>query len=92
MPVIKSAIKKARKDVKAREHNRVIRDDYKEAANQVRKLVKSGELKKATEALRVAYSKIDRAAKTNIVHKKNASRRKSRLAAIFPRKEKANKK
>ncbi len=92
MPVIKSAIKKARQDIKAREHNRVLRDEYKEASKKVRSLVKSGEIKKATEALKEAYSKIDRAAKKNIVHKNNASRRKSRLAAIFPKKtEKAKK-
>lgn len=91
MPVIKSAIKKARQDVKAREHNRALRDEYKEASKKVRDLVKSGEIKKATEALKEAYSKIDRAAKKNIVHDNNAARRKSRLAAIFPKKEKAKK-
>jgi len=87
MPVIKSAIKKARKDIKARKHNRGIRDEYKEASNKVRKLVKDGNLKKATEALRVAYSKLDRAAKRNIIHNNNASRRKARLAALIKKPE-----
>jgi small subunit ribosomal protein S20 len=83
MPVIKSAIKKARKDIKARKHNREIRDEYKEASNKVRKLVKDGDLKKATVALRDAYSKLDRAAKRNIIHLNSASRRKARLAALI---------
>jgi small subunit ribosomal protein S20 len=83
MPVIKSAIKKARKDIKARKHNRGIRDGYKEASNKVRKLVKDGDLKKANEALKEAYSKLDRAAKRNVIHNNSASRRKKRLAALI---------
>lgn len=90
MPVIKSAIKKARQDVKARAHNRVIRDAYKNAAKNVRKLVEAGDTKKAQEALKEAYSKIDIAAKKNVVHKNNAARRKSRLAALL-KKDKAPK-
>lgn len=102
MPVIKSAIKKARQDVKSREHNRGIRDGYKDAAKKVRKFALSGDTKKANEALKEAYSKIDRAAKRKILHKNNASRRKARLAALLkkpvekkskevPKKEKSKK-
>lgn len=83
MPVIKSAIKKARQDEKARKHNRGIRDEYKEAAKKVRKLALSGEVKKAQEELKTAYSKIDRAAKRNVIHKNTAARRKSRLSAFL---------
>jgi len=83
MPIIKSAIKKARQDEKARKHNRGIRDEYKEAAKKVRKLALAGESKKAQEELKTAYSKIDRAAKRNIIHKNAASRRKSRLSAFI---------
>lgn len=83
MPVTSSAIKKARQDVVARERNRVFRDDYKKASKEVRKLVMVGDTKKATEALREAYSKIDKATKKNILHKNNAARRKSRLAALL---------
>jgi small subunit ribosomal protein S20 len=83
MPVIKSAIKKAKQDVYAREHNRGIRDEYKEASKKVRRLTESGDIKKATEALKEAYSKIDRAAKRNIIHKNSAARRKSRLSILF---------
>ena len=92
MPVIKSAIKKARQDVKARKHNRVIRDDYKAAAKKVAKLIEAGDLKKATEALKEAYSKIDKAAKKKVLHKNNASRRKARLSALIRPKKEATKK
>lgn len=83
MPITKSAIKKARQDVKARKHNRAIRVDYKEAAKEVRKQVLVGDVKKAQEALKKAYSEIDKAAKRNIIHKNNASRRKSRLTQLI---------
>ena len=83
MPVIKSAIKKARQDVKARAHNRGLRDAYKSAVKNVRKLVEAGDTKKAQEALKDAYSKIDKASKRNILHKNNAARRKSRLASLL---------
>lgn len=91
MPVIKSAIKKARKDEKARKHNRGIRDEYKEAAKKVRKLALSGEVKKAQEELKTAYSKIDRAAKRKVIHKNAAARRKSRLAAFMKKSQEAKK-
>jgi small subunit ribosomal protein S20 len=83
MPVIKSAIKKARQDVKARQHNRGLRDAYKVAVKNVRKLAEAGDTKKAQEALKEAYSKIDIAAKKNVLHKNNAARRKSRLASLL---------
>jgi small subunit ribosomal protein S20 len=87
MPVIKSAIKKAKQDIHAREHNRGIRDEYKEASKKVRRLAELGDTKKATEALKEAYSKIDRAAKRNIIHKNNAARRKARLSLLFKKPE-----
>jgi small subunit ribosomal protein S20 len=90
MPVIKSAIKKDRQDKKARAHNRVISDEYKKAVKAVRKFITAGDNKKAEEALKKAYSTIDKAAKKNVLHKNNAARRKSRLAALLatePKKE-----
>lgn len=86
MPITSSAIKKARQDVTAREHNRVVRDEFKKAVKDVKKLVSAGETKKAQEALKTAYSTIDRAAKKKIIHKNNAARRKSRLSALLSKK------
>lgn len=89
MPITSSAIKKARQDVVSRERNRVIRDDYKKASKNFRRLVLAGDMKKAKEALVEAYSKIDKAAKRNVLHKNNAARRKSRLAALLKETPKA---
>lgn len=83
MPITSSAKKKARQDVVSRERNRIVRDDYKKASKEVRKLVAAGEAKKAKEALIKAFSKIDIAAKKKILHKNNASRRKSRLSLLI---------
>lgn len=83
MPVTSSAIKKDRQDKKARKRNRLVRDEYKQATKNVRKLSLAGETKKATEALKDAYSKIDKAAKKNILHKNSAARKKSKLAKLF---------
>lgn len=83
MPITSSAIKKAKQDKKSRVHNRALRDDYKKASKEVRNLVKSGDTKKAKEALVGAYSKLDIAVKKNIIHKNNAARRKSRLTSLI---------
>jgi len=83
MPVTSSAIKKDRQDKKARQRNRALRDDFKIASKNFRKLILAGNIKEAAEALKVAYSKIDRAAKKNILHKNNANRKKSKLAKRF---------
>lgn len=83
MPITSSAIKKAKQDTVSRERNRVLRDEYKRASKTVRRFVLAGDVKKAKEALTEAYSKLDIAAKKNILHKNNAARRKSRLAALL---------
>ena len=67
----------------ARRRNRIIRDGYKKASKDVRRLMLAGDTKKAAEALKIAYSKIDIAAKKKVLHKNNASRRKARLAALL---------
>lgn len=87
MPIIKSAIKKAKQDEKARELNRGLKDEFRKASKEVRKLVLSGKMEEAKKALDQAYSKLDKAAKRNVIHKNNASRRKSRLAALLGKKE-----
>ncbi|MDD3481263.1 MAG: 30S ribosomal protein S20 [Patescibacteria group bacterium] len=88
MPVTTSAIKKARQDIRNREQNRVIRDAAKLAVKKVRKLAEAGKKKEAEEALRDAYSKIDKAAKKNIIHKNSAARKKARLSKLLTKDKK----
>ena len=47
---------------------------------KARTLIEAGNLDEAREAVLVATSALDKAAKKGIIHKNNAARRKSRLA------------
>lgn len=91
MPIIKSAIKKARKDVKARKRNQSVRDSFRAAVKNVKKISATGDVKKTQEALKKAYSEIDKAAKRKVIHKNAASRRKSRLVAFTKKPQVAKK-
>lgn len=73
MPVIKSAIKKLRKDRKLEKQNDVVRDN-------LRKAIKKAEKEMSATAVQAAFSLIDRAVKKNLLHKNRAARIKSRLS------------
>jgi len=75
MPVTKSARKKVRKDKKRTALNRNKKLALKETVKAARK-------KPTLETLRKAYSYLDKAAKTHLIHKNKASRLKSRLARL----------
>ncbi|WP_298622103.1 30S ribosomal protein S20 [uncultured Legionella sp.] len=81
MANIKSAIKRARQNVKLRQHNASARSMYRTYIKNVLKAVEAGNL----EAARAAYSKaqpiIDKAASKGLIHKNKAARIKSRLVA-----------
>ena len=81
MANIKSAIKRARQNVKRREHNASARSMYRTFIKNVLKAVKDGD----KEAAKAAYSKaqpiVDKAAGKGLLHKNKASRIKSRLSA-----------
>ena len=73
MPVIKSAIKKLRKDKRRTIANDVFRTTL---SNAIRKATKS---KKAVD-IQNAFSLVDKASKKHLMHANRASRIKSRLA------------
>lgn len=75
MPLIKSAIKRARQTTKRRERNIAIK---KEVKNALRAFID----KPSAESLSAAYSEIDTAHKKNLIKKNTAARRKSNLAKI----------
>ena len=75
MPLIKSAIKKVRKDKTRTKKNAVYISAYK---NAIKKLKKgTGNLKKLASQ---AYSQIDKATKRNVIHKNKANRLKSGIS------------
>ena len=73
MPLIKSAIKKLRKDRKRTIINKVKKEGLKN-------LIKKARMSKNTDNLRAVFSALDKAVKTNLIHKNKASRLKSRLS------------
>lgn len=76
MPVIKQAIKKVRQDKRKTTINSVLRTNYKKAVLTSRR-------SKTEASLKAAFRALDRAAKTNVIHKNKASRLKSRLSKML---------
>ena len=76
MPVIKSAKKKLRKDVKRTFANKKVKIDLKA-------LIKKAKETPSAEAVQLAVKKADKAAKKHIIHGNKAARIKSRLAKLL---------
>ena len=79
MAQIKSAQKQARAAERRRLRNKSVRSQAKTDITKAEKLVFSGELDLARQAVAKAITSLDKAAEKGIVHPNNAARRKSRL-------------
>ena len=75
MPIIKSAIKRAKQTLKRRERNISIKKDIKTA-------VKAFVAEPSVKTLAAAQSEIDTAVKNGLIKKNTAARRKSALSKI----------
>ena len=75
MPIIKSAIKRAKQTIKRRERNVGIKRDIKGA-------VKAFHAKPSATTLSAAHSELDTAVKKGLLKKNTVARRKSQLARI----------
>ncbi len=80
MPNKKSAEKRVRQNERRRERNRSKRAAMRTAMKTVRVAAEAGETEGLDSKLQLAQSKLAKAAKTNLVKKRNAARRTSRLA------------
>lgn len=81
MANIKSAIKRARQNVKLRQHNASARSMFRTYIKNVLKAVAAGDVEVARAAYTKAQPIIDKAATKGLIHKNKAARIKSRLVA-----------
>lgn len=83
MPIIKAAIKHLRQSQRRRQINNVIKNRLKKTIKEMTRLANQKKMDEFTKRLPEAVSIIDKAAKKNLIHKKNASRKKSSLAHLL---------
>ena len=76
----KSAEKRNRQNLQARERNRGQRSRLRTAIKSLRSVVAAGDTAKAAELLPVTLGIIDKIAQKKVIHANTASRYKSRLA------------
>ena len=75
----KSAQKQARVAARRQQRNKSVRSQVKTNITKAEKLIFSGELEAAQEAVVGAIGSLDRAAEKGVIHPNNAAQRKSRL-------------
>ena len=75
----KSAMKRIRQNEKRRLRNRQFRGSANTFIKKARLAIEAGNVEEAREATQQAVSALDKAAEKGVLHKNNASRRKSRL-------------
>ncbi|MDD5081947.1 MAG: 30S ribosomal protein S20 [Dehalococcoidales bacterium] len=79
MPNTSSAVKRVRENARKRVRSKSIRSQCKTNITKAEKLIFSGKVDLAPEAVQAAISALDKAQGKGIIHPNNASRRKSRL-------------
>ena len=80
-----SALKEARKNLKRRITNKAVKSRIRTAIKKFEASLLEKNTEKAKELLRVVSGMLDKAAKKKIIHKKNASRKTSRLSLRLSR-------
>jgi small subunit ribosomal protein S20 len=82
MPITSSAKKALRASKHKRVYNQRRKESLSDVVKKVKKFVSDKNTKEAVALLAQAYKAIDKAAKTNLIKKNAASRKKSRLAKL----------
>lgn len=78
MPITKSAAKRMRQNLKAQRRNTRVKRAMKSDIKAVMRAITESD-KSVADKLKSAQSNIDKAVKAGIIHKNNASRKKSQL-------------
>jgi small subunit ribosomal protein S20 len=82
MPLIKSAIKRARQNTVRQNRRKPAKSLMKTMIKKMEDAVKAGKKDEAEKMLPETYKAIDMAAKINILHKNTAARKKSAMARL----------
>ncbi len=77
MPHSRQAQKRVRQNVKSRELNRTKTSAMKTALRRVDEAAASGDSEQIKAAVAMAYKRIDKCAKSNVLHANTAARRKA---------------
>ena len=80
MANIKSQIKRIRTNRKAEERNKAVKSQLKTVVRAAREAIAAGDKEKATDAVRVASRKLDKAVSKGVIHQNQAANRKSAIA------------
>jgi len=83
MPITKSAKKALRQNKRRRQRNLRQLNSVREIIKKVKKLIVENKKEEALKLLPQAYKVIDKAAKTGVIKKNNAARKKSRLTKLI---------
>jgi len=82
MPITKSAKKALRQSQKRRARNIQRKRKIKDLIKEVRNLVSQKKMEEAKKLLPQLYKALDKAAKTGVIKKNTASRKKSRVTKL----------
>jgi small subunit ribosomal protein S20 len=77
---IKSQLKRIKTNRAATERNKAVKSEFKTAIRKFREAADSGDVDAAKEALKVASTKLDKAASKGVIHKNQAANKKSAMA------------
>jgi small subunit ribosomal protein S20 len=83
MPIIKSAKKALRQNLKRQAKNKIVRQKVKTVLKDARTLAGAKKGTEAQKSLSMIYKTIDKAAKKGIMKPNTAARKKSRIAKLI---------
>ena len=81
MPITDSAKKALRQSKRKHAANLIRKDAAKDAIKKFKRLLAAKQMDEARKLLPTIYQALDKAAKTNVMHRNKAARLKSRIAA-----------
>ncbi len=83
MANIKSQIKRIKTNAKRTERNRAYKSELRTWIRKFRVAAASGDKDAASDALRLASKKLDKAVSKGVIHKNQAANKKSAMARTF---------